>query len=296
MIKMGTDPDNKAKYIKLTKHLLIATVLITLSLTLIEIPKYYFGNTVEITDGQVTDMTIGKIEDNDCQGRETVNIDGKRYVVTDTNVKLSAISEDRPFMQVQKTSTGIEIDTGKYYLENCCILRAFSECQGTFKGFFADIKYYRDVEGTIFPAIATYKEYLSMKGNGGTFTNNSGDGSRRRCRSVVDKKTIKIPTEIKLKTEFFDGYGMQELIKTIVIGVIASIIAYIVNLFTHQTLFATFFVIGAIVISVIALIKGQNNFSMVDSIKNIIKFNLMQKEYKYTRGNFNIKHIKEEKN
>ena len=91
MIKMGTDPDNKAKYIKLTKHVLIATVLITLSLTLIEIPKYYFGSTVEITDGQVTDMTIGKIEDNDCQGRETVNIDGKRYVVTDTNEIISNI-------------------------------------------------------------------------------------------------------------------------------------------------------------------------------------------------------------
>ena len=53
MIKVGTDPDNKAKYLKLTKHILIATVLITLSLSLVEIPKYYFGSTVEITDGQV---------------------------------------------------------------------------------------------------------------------------------------------------------------------------------------------------------------------------------------------------
>lgn len=109
---------------------------------------------------------------------------------------------------------------------------------------------------------------------------------------MQDRKTIKIPTEIKLKTEFFDGYGIQELIKTIVVGVIASIIAYIVYLFTNQTILSTFLVLGAIVISVIALIKGQNNFSMVDLIKNIIKFSLIQKEYKYTRGDFNTKHIK----
>ena len=109
---------------------------------------------------------------------------------------------------------------------------------------------------------------------------------------VVDKKTIKIPTEIKLKTEFFDGYGMQELIKTIIVGAISGIIAYIIYLFTHQTLISTFLVIGAIVVSVIALIKGQNNFSMMDSIKNVIKFSLMQKEYKYMRGDFNTKHIK----
>ncbi len=109
---------------------------------------------------------------------------------------------------------------------------------------------------------------------------------------MQDRKTIKIPTEIKLKTEFFDGYGMQELVKTIIVGAVASIVAYIVYLFTHQTLFSTFFVLGAIVVSVVALIKGNNNFSMVDSIKNLIKFIIMQKEYKYERGDFNTKNKK----
>lgn len=180
MVKIATDPDNKPKYIKLTKHLLIATVLITISLTLVEIPKNYFGSTVEITDGSTSDMTIGKIEDKDCQGREVVNIDGKRYVVTDTNVKLSAISEDTAFMQVFSTTSGVETNVGKYGLENCSILRAFSECQGTFKGFFADIKYYRDSEGTLFPVETTYSGYQAIKGNGGGFLNGGGNGSRRR--------------------------------------------------------------------------------------------------------------------
>lgn len=108
---------------------------------------------------------------------------------------------------------------------------------------------------------------------------------------MLDKKTIKIPTEIKLKTEFFDGFGMQELIKTVIVGAIATAIAYVIYLFTHQTLFSTLFVIGSIVLAVVSLIKGQNNFSMVDSIKNLIKFWLMQREYRYVRGDFNNKHI-----
>ncbi|MCI8587233.1 MAG: hypothetical protein HFJ49_01310 [Clostridia bacterium] len=106
-----------------------------------------------------------------------------------------------------------------------------------------------------------------------------------------DNKTIKIPTNIKTKTELFEGYGIQELIKTIIVGIVASVIAYIIYLFTHKTLFATFLVLGAIVISVIALIKNKNNFSMTDSIKNLVKYNLMQREYKYTRGDFNIQNI-----
>lgn len=109
---------------------------------------------------------------------------------------------------------------------------------------------------------------------------------------MIDKKTIKIPRDIKLKTEFFEGYGMSELIKTIIVGIVSAIISYIFYLISHQTLISTFIVLGAIIISVIALIKGRNNFSMVDTLKNVMKFNLMQKEYKYTRGDFNNKYTK----
>jgi len=163
MIKMGIDPDNKVKYIKLTKHVIIATVLITISLTLIEIPKYYFGSSVEVTDGQVSDMTIGKIEDADCQGRETINIDGRRYVVTDINVKLSALKDNQAFIKVIQTSN----ELGECQLQNCSILRAFSECQGAFKGYFAEIKFFRDSDGMIFPVTTTYSEYIQMKSNDG---------------------------------------------------------------------------------------------------------------------------------
>ena len=161
MIKVGTDPDNKAKYIKLSKHLLIATILITLSLSLVEIPKTYFGSVAEITDGQTADMTIAKIEDQDCQGRETVNLDGKRYVVTDTNMKIAALTDDEPLHE----AIGL-YSTGKV-VENVCFLKPFGECQGFWKGYFASIKYFRDSDGLIFPYSTTYPQYQVLKSIGG---------------------------------------------------------------------------------------------------------------------------------
>ena len=114
-------------------------------------------------------------------------------------------------------------------------------------------------------------------------------------RVVYPKKQVKIPRQIRLKTEFFVGFGMEELIKTLIVGAISGVIAYIVYLITAQTILATLIVIGAIVVAVVSLIKGNNNFSMVDIIKNIIKYELMQKKYKYERGDSNNKFVKKEK-
>ena len=96
------------------------------------------------------------------------------------------------------------------------------------------------------------------------------------------KKTVKIPSQIKLQTEFFEGYGMAELIKSI-----SSIIAYCIYKITKTTLLATFLVIGSTAISVVFVTKNRSGFSLMDNIKNIVKYELMQKGYKYERGNFN---------
>ena len=106
-----------------------------------------------------------------------------------------------------------------------------------------------------------------------------------------DKVQVKIPRQIRLKTEFFIGFGMEELIKTLIVGAVAGAIAYILYKITNQTILATLLVIGAIVVAVISLVKGNNNFSMIDMIKNIVKYETMQKEYRYERGDFNNKTI-----
>lgn len=106
-----------------------------------------------------------------------------------------------------------------------------------------------------------------------------------------DKVQVKIPRQIRLKTEFFIGFGMEELIKTLIVGAVAGVISYTLYKITNQTILATLLVIGAIVVAVISLVKGNNNFSMIDMIKNIVKYETMQKEYRYERGDFNNKTI-----
>lgn len=56
---------------------------------------------------------------------------------------------------------------------------------------------------------------------------------------------------------------------------------------TRTTLLATFFVIGSTAVSVVFVTKNRSGFSLMDNIKNIVKYELMQKGYKYERGNFN---------
>ena len=106
---------------------------------------------------------------------------------------------------------------------------------------------------------------------------------------MQEKKTINIPAQIRLKTEFFDGYGVEELVKTIMVLVVAVIIAYIIYLITNVLLISTFFVIGCVVMAVVFFTKNRNNFSMADSIKNLVKYELMQKGYKYERRAFDNK-------
>ncbi len=179
VIKMGIDPDNKARYIKLAKNTIIASVLITLSLTLLQIPKDYFGNAIGVADEGTGEVTFAKIEDKDCQNRETINIDGKRYVVTDTNKKIATVKENEPFEE----AFGIYI--GAKTLENVSFLRPFNECQGFWKGYYSRIAYYRDSEGFIFPSSYTYLQYIGQKGLGENFTKPTDGEGRiffwRRC-------------------------------------------------------------------------------------------------------------------
>ena len=197
LIKMSIEPDNKAKYLKLIKNIVIASILITLSLTLLQIPKDFFGEAVGIADEGTADVTFAKIEDKDCQGRETVNIDGKRYVVTDTGKKIAALTDDEPLHE----AFGL-YSTGKV-VENVSYLRPFNDCQGFWKGYYAEIEYYRDSDGFIFPSSFTYPEYTAYKGQGGVFTNNGRRWSVALVEVVVDEKNCKNTISNKITNRVF---------------------------------------------------------------------------------------------
>lgn len=50
-------------------------------------------------------------------------------------------------------------------VDNVSYLRLFNECQDFWKGYYADIQYYRDADGFIFPTTYTYPEYINAKSN-----------------------------------------------------------------------------------------------------------------------------------
>lgn len=100
----------------------------------------------------------------------------------------------------------------------------------------------------------------------------------KNCKNTISNQTA---------NWVFEGYGMEELIKTIIVLAISSVIAYIAYKITNTTLFATFIVIGSTVLAVVFLTKNRNGFSMTDNISNIIRYELMQRAYKYERGNYN---------
>ena len=154
MVKIAVEPE-----VKLTKHLLLATILITVSLTLVDIPKSYYGDKIAIVDEKESKSTIEELKDKDCQGRETLNIDGKWYVVTDSGKKIAGLNDNDSLDDVSIVGF---YSTGKV-VENVSFIRLFSESQGTFKGYFADVKYYRDSDGFIFSRDCTYPEYQRLK-------------------------------------------------------------------------------------------------------------------------------------
>lgn len=156
---MSVEPDNKMKYIKLAKNTVIASILITLSLSLLEIPKSYFGTPVGIADEGASDITFAKIEDKDCQNREIVNIDGKRYVITDSNKTIASLTDNEELHEAFGLYSSAKV------IENVSYLRLFNDCQGFWKGYYADIAYYRDSDGFIFPANFTYQDYINHKEN-----------------------------------------------------------------------------------------------------------------------------------
>ena len=132
-----------------------------MSLSLINIPKSYFGSPVGIADEGTSDITFAKIEDKDCQGREVVNINGKRYVVTDNNKEIAALTDNEPLREAFGIYSSAKV------VKNVSYLRPFNDCQDFWKGYYAKIEYYRDGDGFIFPATFTYSQYLGYKSQGG---------------------------------------------------------------------------------------------------------------------------------
>lgn len=99
--------------------------------------------------------------------------------------------------------------------------------------------------------------------------------------SEFQKQTLYIPLGLKTGTEIFDGFGKEELFKSIIVTLIAGAIDTIIYMLTKNTALSVVFILSAIAGSVMMLTKDQSNVSVVDQMIFMIRFSKSQKRYRY---------------
>ncbi len=93
--------------------------------------------------------------------------------------------------------------------------------------------------------------------------------------------SLYIPVNIKTRFEFFDGYGIKELLCTAITTAISGTIAIALNTVTGNTALCVLIVLITVATSVMALSKDQSNQSIVDQIRFMYRFLRTQRKFKY---------------
>lgn len=95
------------------------------------------------------------------------------------------------------------------------------------------------------------------------------------------KITLYIPSNVKTKSEIFEGYGKAEIMQTLTAAVVITIAAFLIYSFSKSVSFLIVFILVGIAGSVMCTAKDRYNQSVVDHLKNMIRFSRDQQKYKY---------------
>ena len=97
-----------------------------------------------------------------------------------------------------------------------------------------------------------------------------------------DKTKLYIPINIKTRTEFFEGYGVSEFIKTAAVAVITLLVCLIFHAMgVIGTVALIIILLAATAGSVMFVVKDRNNLSVLDQLILMVKFSKAQKKYPY---------------
>lgn len=98
---------------------------------------------------------------------------------------------------------------------------------------------------------------------------------------MAREKPLYIPQGLKLRKEIFNGYGKEELMKTILVTLVAGVIDALQFFLTRNTVITIVFMLVAVSGAVLMLTKDNSNISVVDQMGFIIRYQFGQKKYKY---------------
>ena len=91
-----------------------------------------------------------------------------------------------------------------------------------------------------------------------------------------------IPSNVKVRLEFFKGYGVKELITTIIVAIAMIPIAVLIYYLGEKNyLLPVIIEMVGVVATIVFNTKDENNLCIVSQIKYMINFVGMQKIYDY---------------
>lgn len=90
-----------------------------------------------------------------------------------------------------------------------------------------------------------------------------------------------VPTNVKTRLEFFNGFGISELVTTVIVIAICLPISFIVYKIKGSFLIPIIIEFLAIAGTVMMTTKDANNLCVVTQIKFMIDFNKIQKKFDY---------------
>ena len=90
-----------------------------------------------------------------------------------------------------------------------------------------------------------------------------------------------IPRNVKTRLEFFKGYGIKELIISVIVLATLLPISFLIYKLKDNFLIPVLVEFIGVATTVICTTKDENNLCVVDQIKYMLDFVKMQKKYEY---------------
>lgn len=98
---------------------------------------------------------------------------------------------------------------------------------------------------------------------------------------MEDHNMLYIPLGLKERNELWDGFGKEEAVKALIFNTLTGAINILLYITMKNLIFTIVFILVSAGGSIMMLTKDTTNLSVVDQIKNMIKYAKSQKYYPY---------------
>lgn len=99
-----------------------------------------------------------------------------------------------------------------------------------------------------------------------------------------ERGSLYIPMGVKTEAEYFPGFGKRQLFQAAIGSIFFGLVAFLVWLLSRSVSGTVVTVLTGIAGSVMMTAKDQSNLSVLDQVRNMLRFARSQKFYPYRYG------------